>query len=169
MQEESAKCAFFCMKRLYIYIIVLLAVASCHNTYPEYDNVPRVEFLYAPVASDSADNKILFSFMLYDGDGNFGLEAKDTITPYIDTFQQNFYATAYSIHDGKSSQLPYNFSYRIPRLRAENQHKFIKAKVCIDITLAKSAFPYDSVFFTYFVYDRDLQKSNVDTSSIITF
>lgn len=157
------------MKHFYLYIIVLLVFTSCHNTYPEYDNVPKVEFLYAPVVNDSTDNTILFTFMLYDGDGNFGLETKDTVAPYIDTFQQNFYATAYSLQNGDTAQLPYTFSYRIPRLRGENQHKFIKAKVNIDITLAKSVFPYDSVFFTYFVYDRDLQKSNVDTSSIITF
>lgn len=157
------------MKQLHLFILAVLCFCSCHTSYPEYDAVPKVEFLYAPVSTDSSDYKVAFSFMLYDGDGNFGLDAKDTTEPYIDSFQQNFHATAYSIHNKEYTQLPYSFSYRIPRLRPEKQQKFIKARVSIDIVLAKSVFPYDSVFFTYFVYDRDLQKSNIDTSAIITF
>ena len=108
-------------------------------------------------------------FQLFDGDGNFGLESKDTIAPFIDSFQQNFYATPYYIENNDSFQLPYTISYRIPRLRAEGDDKFIKAKVAIDFTFAKSAFPYDSIFFTYFVFDRDLNQSNIDTSEVIVF
>ena len=107
--------------------------------------------------------------MLYDGDGNFGLETIDTASPYIDEFQQNFHSVPFYIENNETLQLPYDINYRIPRLRNEGNNKFIKAKVTIDIMLAKASFPYDSVLFTYYVYDRDLQKSNVDTSQIITF
>lgn len=156
--------------KVFIGIIVsLLFVVGCKNTYPEYDEVPSVEYLYAQVTTDSSDKKLAFTFMLYDGDGNVGLDNNDTAAPYIDSFQQNFHATAHYIANSDSTQLPYNLSYRIPRLRAEGQNKFIKAKVSIEMTFAKSVFTYDSVFFTYYVYDRDLQKSNIDTSSVILF
>ncbi|MBP5582956.1 MAG: hypothetical protein J6X43_03255 [Bacteroidales bacterium] len=142
---------------------------GCSHSYPEYDSVPQVEYLYAATAIDSSDKKIQFVFQLTDGDGNFGLEAQDTTAPYIDSFQQNMYAKPYYIENNDSISLPYILSYRIPRLRAEGDKKFIKAKVAIDINFAKSAFPYDSIFFTYFVFDRDLNQSNIDTSEVIVF
>jgi hypothetical protein len=104
-----------------------------------------------------------------DGDGNFGLESQDTIAPYVDSFQQNFYATPYFIENNDSFPLPFTVSYRIPRLRAEKSKKFIKAKVAIEFNFAKASFPYDSIFFTYFVFDRALNQSNIDTSDIIAF
>ena len=107
--------------------------------------------------------------MLYDGDGNVGLEAADTASPFIDEYQQNFYATPYYIENGVRYKLPYNFSYRIPRLREEGNDKFIKAKVAIDFVIATASFPYDSVVFAYYVYDRALNKSNTDTSSVLIF
>lgn len=153
---------------LFIFLFSIILI-GCEKNYPEYDNVPVVEFSSAYTSEDESDKKITFSFMLYDGDGNFGLEDSDTTSPYVDSLQQNFYATPFYVQNNKEVQLPYSFSYRIPRLRNEGQTKFIKAEVSINMTLAKSVFPYDTVFFTYFVYDRTLNKSNIDTSALIIF
>ncbi|MBR4349641.1 MAG: hypothetical protein IKP99_02845 [Bacteroidales bacterium] len=153
----------------FLFILSTLLVFGCKHENPEYDSIPFVEFLSAPTVTDSSDRHIYFNFMLYDGDGNFGLETFDTASPFVDEFQQNFHSVPFYIENKETLQLPYAINYRIPRLRNEGNNKFIKAKVTIDIVLAKASFPYDSVLFTYFVYDRDLQKSNVDTSQIITF
>lgn len=155
-------------KRAIIFCILVLCF-SCKKSYPDYDDIPAVDFVSAAVFSDSSDYTVKFTFTLHDGDGNFGLSEEDTVSPYIDDFQQNFVATAHAIDDGDTNTLPYNFSYRIPRLREEGDNKFIKADVTIDFTLTKSVFSYDSVFFTYFVYDRDLNKSNIDTTNVIVF
>lgn len=157
------------MKNIGLCILSIFTFVCCKSNYPEYDETPTVEFNSAYTTIDSSDKKIKFNFMLYDGDGNFGLDNKDTVVPYVDSFQQNFYAFPHFVENGQNKELPYNFSFRIPRLRPDGDEKFIKASVTIDMYLSKTAFPYDSVFFTYFVYDRDLNKSNVDTSSLITF
>jgi len=156
--------------RIVVFVSLALVCVACNRNLPEYSNIPEVEFLSAAsTLSETNDKTISFTFMLYDGDGNVGLEAADTASPFIDEYQQNFYATPYYIENGVRYQLPYNFSYRIPRLREEGNDKFIKAKVAIDFVIATASFPYDSVVFAYYVYDRGLNKSNIDTSSVITF
>ena len=156
--------------RIVVFVSLALVCVACNRNLPEYSNIPEVEFLSAAsTLSETNDKTIAFTFMLYDGDGNVGLEAADTASPFIDEYQQNFYATPYYIENGVRYQLPYNFSYRIPRLREEGNDKFIKAKVAIDFVIATASFPYDSVVFAYYVYDRGLNKSNIDTSSVITF
>lgn len=156
--------------RIVVFVSLALVCVACNRNLPEYSNIPEVEFLSAAsTLSETNDKTISFTFMLYDGDGNVGLEAADTASPFIDEYQQNFYATPYYIENGVRYKLPYNFSYRIPRLREEGNDKFLKAKVAIDFVIATASFPYDSVVFAYYVYDRALNKSNIDTSSVITF
>ena len=156
--------------RIVVFVSLALVCVACNRNLPEYSNIPEVEFLSAATTlSETNDRTVAFTFMLYDGDGNVGLEAADTASPFIDEYQQNFYATPYYIENGVRYQLPYNFSYRIPRLREEGNDKFIKAKVAIDFVIATASFPYDSVVYAYYVYDRGLNKSNIDTSSVITF
>lgn len=156
--------------RIVVIVSLALVCVACNRNLPEYSNIPEVEFLSAAsTLSETNDKTIAFTFMLYDGDGNVGLEAADTASPFIDEYQQNFYATPYYIENGVRYKLPYNFSYRIPRLREEGNDKFLKAKVAIDFVIATASFPYDSVVFAYYVYDRALNKSNIDTSSVITF
>lgn len=156
--------------RFIVFIICsFICFSSCKESYPDYDETPVVEFVSATTSSDESDKKVAFTFALYDGDGDIGLSEKDTIPPFVDSFQQNFYATAFYIDNGDTTALPYNFSYRIPRLRDEGNDKFIKANVTVTMSFAKSVFTYDSVLFQYFVYDRKLHKSNVDTSSVIEF
>lgn len=149
--------------------LTLLCVA-CNRNLPEYSDIPEVEFLSAATTlSETNDRTVAFTFMLYDGDGNVGLETGDTAAPFINEYQQNFYATPYYIENGVRYELPYNFSYRIPRLREEGNDKFLKAKVAINFVIATASFPYDSVVFSYYVYDRAFNKSNIDESTIITF
>ncbi len=156
------------MNRVLLTVVVsVFFCVSCKKQYPEYDSTPEVEFESVHLSMNDSDFLLRFSFHLCDGDGNVGLEPRDTAYPYIGEFQQNFYAFAHVIEEGDTNSLPYEFSYIIPRLREEGNTKFIKAVVSVDFTIARGVFPYDSVFFTYFVYDRDLHKSNIDTSSLI--
>ena len=149
-------------------IIACIVFWGCKE-YPEYPDIPQVEFESAMLAETESDKIIDFSFMLYDGNGDIGLAASDTSAPYIDSLQQNFHAKIFVKQNGIFIEKPYNFSYRIPLLRDKKSTKFIKANVTVTLTLAKPVFPYDTMYFTYFVYDRALNKSNVDTSEIIIF
>ena len=63
-------------------LCLALFCIACNRNLPEYSDIPEVEFLSAATTvSESNDRTVAFTFMLYDGDGNFGLEAADgTIT-----------------------------------------------------------------------------------------
>ena len=80
--------------RIVVFVSLALVCVACNRNLPEYSNIPEVEFLSAATTlSETNDRTVAFTFMLYDGDGNVGLEAADTASPFIDEYQQNFYAT----------------------------------------------------------------------------
>lgn len=153
------------MKNIFVILSVCILI-SCKE-YPVYPDIPSVEFKTAYISETESDYVIDFSFMLYDGDGNFGMLSSDTSTSIPDSLQQNFHATLYAKENGVFVKKPYNFNYRIPILRDTASDKFIKAEVSIQFLLAKTIFPYDTLFFTYYVHDRDYNPSNIDTSDII--
>ena len=166
-KQKATKVAFLFLKK--IIPILCLVFVACRENYPDYDDEPFVQFVSGITSTDSSDKKLAFTFELHDGDGNFGLSEKDTFAPFIDSFQQNFYATPYYIEQRETIQLPYNFSYRIPKLRENGSDKFIKAQVTINMSFSKNAFPYDSILLSYFVFDRKLNMSNTDTSDVIVW
>lgn len=151
-----------------IWGIILLCITAC-TEYPEYPDIPRVEFSSANLSMSETDKNVDFIFNLYDGNGDVGLSPSDTSSPFIDSLRNNFNAKMYVKQNGTFHAMPYNLSYRIPLLRDKKSTKFLKAEVTINMSFAKAVFPYDTLYFTYFVYDRALNKSNVDTSKVIVF
>lgn len=164
----SHKTSFLLLKIVNIIGLCLLIV-GCKRNYPSYDIVPYVEYLYAITDIDSSNKKLTLTFQLHDGDGNVGLNPEDTVEPYIDSFQQNFYADIFSIRNEDTTLLPYTVSYRIPQIRFSQYNKFIKADVSINFSFPKSVFAYDTILMRYFIFDRDLNQSNIDTSDAIIF
>lgn len=164
----SHKASFLLLKIVYI-IGLCLVIVSCKKNYPSYDIVPYVKYISAITDIDSSDKKLTLTFQLHDGDGNVGLAPEDTVEPYIDSFQQNFYADIFSIRNEDTTLLPYTVSYRIPQIRSSQSNKFIKADVSINFSFPKSVFAYDTILMRYFIFDRDLNKSNIDTSDAIIF
>ena len=116
------------------------------------------------------------SFIVIDGNGDIGLKESDTIGPYnkdsiyyynlfIKEFEKigdNFYEV--------SNKFPRN--YRVPYLTPEGQNKNLKANIKVNIEYSyndRNPLPFNIFKYEFFLVDRQLQHSNIDTSSTIFF
>lgn len=162
---------FICVRNsiFIVYVLLCVWVTTACTEYPEYPDIPHVSFMHAYTSISEEDKHIQFTFLLKDGDGDMGLGTADTSAPYKDSLYFNFHAAIRVTKNNTSYILPYGLQYRIPQIRSKDSNKFIKADVSIDISFARQLFPYDTLQLIYFVYDRALHKSNVDTSGVILF
>ncbi len=161
---------FICVKNnLLILILSILCISYACTEYPQYPDIPQVSYLYTNSTITQTDKHIDFTFLLQDGDGDVGLSNADTAKPYTDSLYYNFHSKIRVTKNNNSFILPYSLQYRIPQIRNKNSKKFIKADVTISIDFAQNLFPYDTIQLIYYVYDRALHKSNIDTSKAIIF
>ncbi len=164
---------FLCEKskiRTYSIAFLMLLSASCVE-YPHYPPEPHIEYVSAIpfFGEDELGNKekiIRITFMLYDGDGDIG-HGQATPTEY------DFFSTIYIQKNGTfhllSDFIANNSNYTLPQLRANNNKKFIKAEVQIDITYSSLSFPYDTAYVSFYVKDRAGNISNTDSSDVVIF
>ena len=161
-------------------ILVMIMIMSCKKveTYPD---IPEVHFK-SYTAEDSVDvlgNEIklvelVFTFV--DGDGDIGLKQSDTIPPYVGKYKNNFFSTLYVKDNGKYKEVE-NIAvsnYTIPYIEPQGQNKTLKAdvKVKFEYTISQendSLFNYDTMMYKFYIVDRALHQSNIDSTSDIVF
>jgi hypothetical protein len=168
------------MFRLRIPLILFpVLLTACVKTEP-VSPVPEISFKSYDLmqAVDSLGNHLLvgkLEFSFIDGDADFGMEyTLDTVTwnemnynvflkPYekVDTLY-------YPIPDDSSKPPPY---YRIMRdtpLDRVGQNKTVKGFIRIDMYFFVIP-DYDTVRYDFYIVDRALNKSNVESTSDIGF
>lgn len=159
-------------------IIILFACRKIEN-YPE---IPKISFYSVTVidSTDILDNKtkvVELSFVVIDGDGDIGLKENDTVGPYsrdsiyyYNLFIKELEKTGDSFYEISNIKFPRN--YRIPYLTPEGQNKNLKATVKVSIEYSyndRNPLPFSVFKYEYFLVDRQLQHSNIDTSTTIYF
>lgn len=161
-------------------ILIFLALGiiffSC-NELDKYSEIPEIEFSGYTVDYEYANGEILkknvtIQFSILDGDGDVGLLPEDTVAPYKDSLASNFFATIFVRKNHKwvsGDQLNYlPIRYRMPYM-GEGTTSLLKADVFIDFSYAAKLFPYDSIKYNFYILDRALHKSNIDSTTIIVF
>lgn len=147
------------------YLIVLLVIAfvfSCEDI--EFSSeVPEISFKDFRIA----DTTLIFTFI--DGDGDIGLEQSDTTGPfnpdsiyYYNLFTELFkwQDTSFVQHEFK---LPPNFRIlRIPT--PEGVNKTVNGDIEVKMKESFPVEPSDSFYYRFYIYDRALNKSNVDST-----
>ncbi len=125
----------------------------------------------------NAVKRIVLTMSVVDGDGNIGLP-EDISWPGFDTLDnKNLYVNLYNKVDGvfEKVELLAPFHYRTFFLEPEGQDKSLTAD--FEVTMDYTNFQdYDTIKYDFYIYDRDLHKSNVgvspevpaDTTGIIT-
>ena len=105
-----------------------------------------------------------------DGDGDIGLRPDDTLSifHYDSAYYYNYIIDYYEKINGQfvkrvfDSTMP-TFNARIPYLTPDDPTKAIKG--IIVNTMQMNPIPvYDTVKFKFYIYDRALHKSNVDST-----
>lgn len=169
------------MKTPYTFFLIILISAilfGCPNP-QKYSEIPEINFRQI-VLKDSVDGlgnniKLLkLIFGITDGDGNIGLRESDStgIFHRDSLYTNDLFTELFEVINGDTvradSSVQRNF--RIPYVVPDGQNKTLIAEIIIDIDFSYSLageLPYDSIYYKFFVVDRDINKSNVEQTPVI--
>ncbi|MDF1575111.1 MAG: hypothetical protein P1P86_07980 [Bacteroidales bacterium] len=156
----------------FILFSALLLVLSCNEIDPVYPDEPVVDYqgfgLFISV--DALGNRTLvgqLTFEFTDGDGNLGLapltDTTDLNLP--DTVKYNFFLQLYDLQGYDYVQIPDDdgglLKYRIPYLDKQ------PLSGTMDLEIAYPVIKYDTIYYTFWIFDRDFNRSNTDTTDVI--
>lgn len=152
----------------------MAALYSCEDM-ATYDEKPQISFskVYIADTLDALQNKIKLQRVhleVIDGDGNVGLNRNDTTGPYHpdSLWYNNLFVKIYNKEANGSyrelSDLSEKMKYRIPFKEPIGQNKYMKAEVIVKIEIPLEFINYDTIRYEFFIYDRDLQKSEIEES-----
>jgi hypothetical protein len=156
----------------YIFIsIFIIGIISCKKPV-EYPFIPSIKYKSFELKDtiDLLDNKTKFgilTFSVIDGDGDIGLDITETDPPFDTTsiYYHNLFMTMYEKVNGvfDTVELTVPANYRIPYAVQEGQNKTLKADIKVQINFY---FPikYDTIKYDFYIYDRSLNKSNVEST-----
>ena len=153
-------------------VLLILPVVSCNQIDPVYPDEPVIDYqgfgLF--IAVDQLGNKTLtgqLTFDFTDGDGNVGLPPLTDTTGLNlpDTVKYNFFLQLYDLQGFEYVQIPDDdggiLKYRIPYLDKQ------PLKGTMDLEISYPVIKYDTIFYTFYIYDRDYNRSNTDTTEVI--
>lgn len=157
-------------------MVLVLGMSSCLDK-QDFPDEPIIKFNTLNVQGDSV---LILNFSFTDGDGNFGFEDGDTLAPFdVDPFKQNLIVTYFEKQDGVWQRfgndflpfspfyLPTTFGQRVPLVEPTGQRLVqegeIEYKISEYLFLPNTGF--DTARFEFFIYDRDLNASNTETTS----
>jgi hypothetical protein len=155
-------------KILILIITVLLSGLSCKKieSLPEIPSISFKSFILIdtidPLGNKVKKGELIFDFE--DGDGDIGLKPTDSLS--VDS--TNLFLTMYSKTDGTFTEvsgedLKTTLNYRIPYIEREGQNKALIGEIQVDFDYLLT-FEYDTIKYSFFIVDRALHKSNVETT-----
>ena len=157
------------VKILILFITVLLIGLSCKKieSLPEIPSISFKSFILIDTI-DVLGNKgkigeLIFDFE--DGDGDIGLTQPDSLS--TDSTNFNLFFTLLGKTDGEFIEVSENeletpMNYRIPYIEKEGQNKALKGEIQVDFIYL--LFEYDTIKYSFFIVDRALHKSNIETT-----
>ena len=152
--------------------IGLFFLVSCERITPVYPNEPIIDYqgfgLFITV--DALNNKTLvgqLSFDFTDGDGNIGLPPLvDSVGLDLpDTVKYNFFLQLYDLKGFTYEKVPEEeggvLKYRIPYLNKQ------PLSGTLDLEISYPLIVHDTIFYTFYIYDRDFNRSNTDSTEVL--
>ncbi|MEA3318269.1 MAG: hypothetical protein U9R54_09955 [Bacteroidota bacterium] len=148
-------------------LIFLFSTVSCEKA-EEYSIIPEIEYKDFIVKENlpeynAVEGTLNFSFV--DGDGNIGVNQPDSInsdsTSSIEE-NPNLYIKIYDKLNGEFQERDSLYEFRIPYLEGGTYIKSIKGNIEVDLLILNKI--SDTIKFEFYIFDRDLNKSNIETS-----
>jgi hypothetical protein len=139
----------------------------------EFPIVPAIKWeSYTPIQNAMGYDSLGYLKISYtDGDGNIGLYDWDTAAPY----KYNFFVKMFQMKNDSLQEIIFpdstiNFNARIPILTPSGKNKNIKGEIemLIQIYYASPILASDTIAFELYIQDRDLNKSNIIYTPLIT-
>lgn len=156
-------------------ITIMLFITACPKP-QKYSIIPQLTFKRVELKDsiDKLDNKIKnyrLVFEIIDGDGDIGfINKQDTLGfPADHLYHDNLYINLYEYTNGQLELFLDSIGYRTPFIQPQGQNKNLKADILIDysFTYINGELKHDSVMFEFFMFDRSLNKSNMESSPIL--
>ncbi len=155
-----------------VIVALWLFLVSCEKITPVYPDEPVIDYqgfsLY--ITLDELNNKTLIgqlSFKFTDGDGNIGLQPLPDSSGLNlpDTLKYNFFLQLYDLkgyeYEKVSEEEGGILKYRIPYL--DNQ----PLSGTLDLEISYPLIVHDTIYYTFYIYDRDFNRSNTDSTEVI--
>jgi len=156
-------------KIIYIFLIGVMVQWSCEK--PEtLSEVPEIKFKSVSIENykDTLENevkRVKLTISLVDGNGDIGLPETD-YPGFEELDNKNLFITLYEKKDGEYKEVtllaPHN--YRTPYQEPEGQDKTLKADYEVTMDYSTTYFTYDTIKYSFFIYDRQKNKSNISES-----
>jgi len=151
---------------------LILLLSACEEVQEEFPDEPVVEyqsFSFYFTEDDLGNNTLIgrLAFEFTDGDGNLGLppllEGAESSIP--DTVKYNFFLQLYDLQNFEFVKVPESeggvLKYRIPQLNKQ------PTSGTMELDISYPVIVHDTIFYTFFIYDRDFNKSNTDSTDVI--
>lgn len=154
-----------------ISISAILFFTQCKK--PEkVSEIPQIKFVDVPVKDtlDSLGNHVrraTLIFTLIDGNGDIGLQDYDTVSPYNpeSKYYNNLFIDLYKKVQGQEVLIPLAtpFYFRTKYIQPQGINKVLQCtlKVNMDFYIPVNI---DSCDFVFYMYDRALHQSNIESS-----
>ncbi|MEI7896199.1 MAG: hypothetical protein WCJ26_04135 [bacterium] len=158
----------FCICWSIALVAGMLMLSSCMKK-EQYPDIPEIAFQNFTTEFDTGmyAKRGFLTISFKDGTGDIGLRTDQKEPPFNpgSIYYYNYYIDYYEMQNGTFVKVeldpPYNA--RIPYLTPDDPNKAIKG-IIVD-TLALNPMPlHDTVKFKFYIYDRALHKSNVDST-----
>ena len=134
-----------------------------------YPDIPAIAFQNFVAVFDTGKVAVrgYLTISFTDGDGDIGLRPEETQPPF-DTgsiYYYNYIIDYYEKQNGKFVKLDFSipFNARIPYLTPLNSNKAIKG-IIVDTLMLNPQPAHDTIKFKFYIYDRALHKSNIDST-----
>jgi len=151
-----------------VLICCIMFIVSCMKK-EDFPDVPQIAFENFTLEFDSGlyAQRGYLTISFKDGDGDIGLHP-DQKEPPFDTgsiYYYNFIIDYYEKQNGQfvKKELDPLLYARIPYLTPNDPNKAIKG-IIVDTLPLDPAPGYDTIKFKFFIYDRALNKSNLDST-----
>ena len=150
-------------------IISMLIFSGCKDG-DEYPIEPVISFKSLSTDKDANGKDVAghITISFTDGDGDLGLSASDTLSPYHRSgpYHYNFVIVYYekinNVWTVVSTSTP--FSGRFPLLTSEGKNKALRGDISQEVFLRQGVTNL-STKYDVFIYDRALHRSNTITTS----
>ncbi|MEI7723664.1 MAG: hypothetical protein WCK09_01100 [Bacteroidota bacterium] len=154
--------------RITALVSIALLLSSCMKK-EVYPDIPEIAFQSFTTEFDSTmyAKRGFLTISFKDGNGDIGLRPDQKMPPF-DTgsiYYYNYIIDYYEKQNGTFVKIELNppFNARIPYLTPDDPNKAIKG-IIVDTLSLNPAPLYDTVKFKFYIYDRALNKSNVDST-----
>lgn len=154
---------------IYVLLILLSACEEVQETYPDEPVVNYQSFSFYFTEDELGNNTLIgrLAFEFTDGDGNLGLppllEGSESSIP--DTVKYNFFLQLYDLQNFEFVKIPESeggvLKYRIPQLDKQPTSGLMELDISYPVIV------HDTIFYTFFIYDRDFNRSNTDSTDVI--